>query len=297
MALSLVASQNAAFADQNGVNGSASVTTGGNGVDLGATSGSTSPGATAGTGSTTITCTNSPLSGLHVPSMLDPGLLGGVTDSGQVVQPGAPGTWVYQECTYPNGTLASPPGTRFLPPGQPVDPVQLMQEARNHLSLPAPQIQMSPPAGQWQYVQMPTWAWVPQNTWAPLTASATAGAVAVTVTATPVQLVFDYQTDRTGATGTAMCNGPGTPYSDARATAENSRNPIQAASPDCGWTWHRSSADATDQKYAVSSHTVYHVTWAVTGAPGGGDLGALNGVATTFRVAVGEIQAINTPPR
>jgi hypothetical protein len=229
--------------------------------------------------------------------MPDPGALGGLTGDGQLVAPGTPGTWVYQECSYANGMLAGPPGTRFFAPGQVVDPVQLMQEARNHLSLPAPQIQLSPPAGQWQYVQMPTWAWVPKNTWAPLTASAAAGGVAVTVTATPVRLVFDYQINGSGTKATATCNGPGTPYSEVLAATEDSANPIQAASPDCGWTWHQSSADTPDQKYAVTSHVAFHVTWAVTGAPGGGDLGALDGGATAIRVPVGEIQAVNTPLR
>jgi hypothetical protein len=117
------------------------------------------------------------------------------------------------------------------------------------------------------------------------------------VVATPVHLIFDYQTNGSGTTITATCNGPGTPYSDTLAARENTARPILAASPDCGWTWHQSSADTPDQKYAVSSHVVYHVTWAVTGAPGGGDLGDLAGATTAFRVSVGEIQAVNTPPR
>jgi hypothetical protein len=81
------------------------------------------------------------------------------------------------------------------------------------------------------------------------------------------------------------------------AASENARNPIQAASPDCGWTWHQSSADTPDHKYSVSSHVAYHVTWAVTGAPGGGDLGPIDGGATQIRVTVGEIQAVNTALR
>jgi len=143
---------------------------------------------------------------------------------------------------------------------------------------------------------MPTWAWVPQSGWAPLTASATAGPVTATVTATPVRLEFSYQTSAATTVATS-CRGPGTPYSDLLATAEDPHLPVQAASPDCGWTWHESSADTPDQKYGVTAHVVYHVAWSVTGAAGGGDLGQLTGQDTTFRVSVGEIQAVNTASR
>jgi hypothetical protein len=237
-----------------------------------------------------------PLASLHDPTMPDPGLLGGETGDHQMIVPGTPGTWVLQECAHADGTLVSY-GTRFLPPGQLVDTAQLLQQARNHLSLPSPQLQLSPPAGQWQYVQMPTWAWVPAASWVPLTATAAAGAVTVRVTATPARLLFDYQTSGNGTAASVSCAGPGTPYSDTLAVSENARSPIQAASPDCGWTWHQSSVDTPDQKYGVSSRITYHVTWTVTGAPGGGDLGTLDGAATQVRVAVGEIQAVNTPVR
>jgi hypothetical protein len=185
----------------------------------------------------------------------------------------------------------------FIPQGQPVDPEQLLAQARQHLALPGPALQLSPSAGQWQYVQMATWAWVPRSSWVPLTASASAGGVSVSVTATPVRLDLTYQTSGDGATATASCAGPGTPYSDGLAESEDPSSPVQAASPDCGWTWQASSVDTPDQKYAVTGHVVYHAVWAVTGAAGGGDLGDLPGADTTFRVAVGEIQALNLPTR
>jgi hypothetical protein len=120
--------------------------------------------------------------------------------------------------------------------------------------------------------------------------------VTVTVTAAPVRLEFSYQTSARSA-ATASCGGPGTPYSDQLAAAEDPQLPVQAASPDCGWTWHESSVDTADQKYGVTAHIVYHVVWTVTGAAGGGDLGELTSQDATFRVSVGEIQAVNTAPR
>jgi hypothetical protein len=234
---------------------------------------------------------------LNDPSIPDPGSSGGVTGTGQVIAPGTPGTWVLSECFTSTGTLVSAPQAIFIPQGQQVDPQQLLLEARRHLALPGPQLQLSPPVGQWQYVQVPTWAWVPRSTWAPLTASASAGTVTVTVTATPLRLELTYETDGRGATASVSCAGPGTPFDGRLAAAEDPGSPIQAASPDCGWTWQNSSADTPDQRYAVSSHVVYHTLWSVMGAAGGGDLGDLPGQDTAFRVSVGEIQALNTTPR
>ena len=229
--------------------------------------------------------------------MPNPGNLGGTTDFGVVIPPNTPGTWVYLQCFHADGTLAGHAGVTFFPQNKPVDPVQLMETAKNHLALLAPAVRLSPAADLWQYVQMPTWAWVPRSTWTPLQASASAGPVVVTVTATPVRLVFTYQTRGNGSSAKATCAGPGTPYSDQLASADNPQHPVLAASPDCGWTWHQSSGDTADQKYAVSAHVVYHVVWTVRGAPGGGDFGELNSRDATFRVPVGEIQALNTPPR
>jgi hypothetical protein len=274
----------------------ASPSPGGNGVDLQVQTGTASPGVGGRPGGGGVTCSAYPLSTLGDPSIPDPGLSGGVTGSGQVIAPGTAGTWVLSECFAADGTLVSGPEAMFIPAGQAVDPQQLLAEARRHLALPGPDLQLSPSATQWQYVQMPTWAWAAGSSWTPLTASATAGGVTVTVTATPVRLDLSYQTAK-GETATTSCDGPGTPYDAHLAQSEDPANPVQAASPDCGWTWQASSVDTADQKYAVSGHVVYHAVWGVAGAAGGGDLGNLPGADTTFRVAVGEIQALNLPPR
>jgi hypothetical protein len=294
----LTLGQGMAFANNIPVGGSASPSPAGNGVDLHVKTGTETPGDAGGRGASTgVTCTSVPLATINDPSIPDPGLSGGVTGNGQVVAPGTAGTWVFTECYNADGSLAEGVDVGFLPDGQPVDPQQLLAEARRHLALPGPKLQLSPSADQWQYVQMPTWAWVPKDTWAPLTASAAAGGVSVTVTATPIRLDLTYQTGGKGTTATASCNGPGTPYDPQLAQTENPRSPVQAASPDCGWTWQGSSVDTQDEKYAVGGHIVYHAVWAVAGAAGGGDLGNLPGDDSTFRVAVGEIQALNLPPR
>jgi hypothetical protein len=293
-----VCAPSVATADVGGTgNFSASPSPTGNGVDVNVTVGTGSPGSGSAPESNGITCVATPLATLNDPSIPDPGLSGGVTGTGQVIAPGTPGTWVLSECFNSTGALVSAPQPMFIPQGQPVDPQQLLQEARRHLALPGPSLQLSPPVGQWQYVQMPTWAWVPRSTWIPLAASASAGGVTVSVRATPVRLDLTYQTDGTGAAATVSCVGPGTPFDVQLAEAEDPGSPVQASSPDCGWTWKDSSVDTPDQKYAVSGHVVYHVLWSVTGAAGGGDLGELPGQDTAFRLSVGEIQAVNTPPR
>ncbi|MDQ6947620.1 MAG: hypothetical protein M3256_15460 [Actinomycetota bacterium] len=210
-----------------------------------------------------------------------------------MIAPNTPGTW-YVCFSFSKGSVS----VLFVPAGGAITlPAQLLVVARNHLGLPAPQIQLSPATNLWQYVQMPTWAWVLESAWTPLTSSANAGPVTVTVIATPIRLVFSYQTKGDGSASTVTCTGPGTPYNDQLAESENPDRPVLAASPDCGWTWHQSSADTPDQRYAVSAHTVYHVLWTIRGAPGGGDLGELSGLKTDLRVTVGEIQALNTAPR
>jgi hypothetical protein len=225
------------------------------------------------------------------------GSQGGVTADGQVILPNTPGAWVLERCYNYNLNPLGPPDLIFVPAGHGVDPNRLLVTARNHLALPAPPVQLSPPADVWQYVQMPTWAWVPPTAWVPLAASASAGPVTVTVNATPVRLVFSYQVRGDGSMAAATCAGPGTPYSDQIAVHENPQQPVLAASPDCGWTWHQSSADTPDQKYAIHAHIVYHVVWTIRGASGGGDLGELPSFTTDIRVTVGEIQALNIPPR
>ena len=69
---------------------------------------------------------------------------------------------------------------------------------------------------------------------------------------------------------------------------------LVSPSPDCGWTWKHSAAGSPDQKLEVTAHIVYDLVWAVTGAPGGGTLPPLNSATSTYRLTVGEIEALNT---
>lgn len=204
--------------------------------------------------------------------------------------------------TYCNGALLSTnivpvaaggggPAPAAAPP--PPSPQQLAQMASAQLRLPVPGIQLSPPPNINQYVNSPTWAWLPASQWTPLSATAAAGPVVVTATASPTSMVIDY-TDG-GSSHSTTCSGPGTPYSVTLADQEDPLAPFSAASPDCGWTFATTSAGQPGGKDPVTATITYDVTWAVTGAPGGGDLGPLTSPPATFALPVGEIQVLNTP--
>lgn len=124
-----------------------------------------------------------------------------------------------------------------------------------------------------------------------MTATASAGPVVVTATATPTTMNLSYE-DGSPATRSVTCGGPGTPWSEALARRENPDQPLQAQSPDCGWVYRNSSAWVPNEFEPITATVTYHVTWTVVGAPGGGDLGTLNSPVTTDLVKVGEIQAI-----
>ncbi|MDQ6784421.1 MAG: hypothetical protein M3063_13470 [Actinomycetota bacterium] len=219
------------------------------------------------------------------------------------IQPGTPGSWYLDSC---NTTLNTPltvfvPGAPGAPGAAPAappppSPAQLAQIAYGEIQLGAPGLQLSPSSqinpAIYQIVNAPTWAWVPSANWKPLSATASAGPVVVTATAIPSSITVTYGDG--GATRTATCGGPGTPYSDQLAEREDPGAPLSAASPDCGWTYEHTSAGAPGGKEPVAGVVTYHVTWTVTGAPGGGDLGPLNSPATTYNVPVAEIQVVNT---
>ena len=155
-----------------------------------------------------------------------------------------------------------------------VDPAVIAQQAIQQLGLGSPSIEMAPPDGSPQLVGVATWLWVDPGAWRTLTASATAGPVTVTATASPSKVVWEMG-DGTSVT----CDGPGTPYSSSDPEATT----------DCSYTWPEAG------NYAVSATVYWSVTWTAAGAPGGGNLGIQAGPAADVGVTVTESQAINTP--
>lgn len=189
-----------------------------------------------------------------------------------------PGEWVIPTCAGPGVIDPMPPvwvtGAQPAAAVVQVNPVVLAQQAVKQLGFASPTIEMSPPAGSSQLVRVATWLWIDPGAWQTLTASATAGPVTTTATATPSKVVWNM-----GGGDTVTCAGPGTPYHPSDPNA----------STDCSYTWPQAGS------YTVTATVYWSVTWTATGAPGGGNLGVQAGPPAAVQVAVTESQAINTP--
>ncbi len=140
---------------------------------------------------------------------------------------------------------------------------------------------MSPAADIPQLVNLATFLWLPAEQWQPASASASAGAVTSTVTATPMRVIWDM-----GQGDSVVCDGPGVPY---RPDLSDEDQPS-----DCHFTYRASSAGQPGQAFEVTATVEWETTWTVTGAPGGGNLGTVSRSSSTS-VQVAEIQTINTP--
>lgn len=165
----------------------------------------------------------------------------------------------------PNGTL---------PPQPPVPRELLMQIAsetmQRELTAAAPVFN---PAGR-SLVNLETWAWLPPGSWRPSSVTARAGAVEVTVTATPQSVGFDGYPD--GSLVKTGCSGGGRPY--------------DGSSTDCSITFSRSSSGQPGNAYSISST----MTWGVTaaGAPLQGPP-VLTRVSAPTALAVWEAQVVS----
>lgn len=191
-----------------------------------------------------------------------------------------PGQWVFPDCRGPGVIDPMPPFwvTGATPPAAAVvqvDPVAVAEQAAKQIGFGSPAIEMAPPDGSPQLVDLASWLWVDPAAWKTLSASATAGPVTTTATATPTRVVWDM-----GDGQSVTCDGPGTPYvaSDPNATT------------DCSYTW------PAPGRFTVTATVYWSVAWTATGAAGGGNLGVQAGPPAEVAVTVTESQAVNTPP-
>ncbi len=189
-----------------------------------------------------------------------------------------PGQWVFPVCAGPGVLNPMPPF--WVTGAQPnagtvqVDPVVVAQQAAKELVFASPTIEMAPPDGSPQLVEVASWLWLGPGAWQTLTASASAGPVTTTATATPSKVVWDM-----GDGASVTCHGPGTPYASSEPNATT----------DCSYTWPQAGT------FTVTATVYWSVTWTATGAPGGGNLGVQAGPPAQVQVTVTESQAINTP--
>lgn len=160
--------------------------------------------------------------------------------------------------------------------GQQVSVAAVAQQAVERLRLPEPVIRTSPDQDFVQVVNVPTWMWVDKGSWGPVSQTARVPGVTVTATARPRTAVWSM-----GDGSTVSCAGPGTPYS--------SKYRPEARSPDCGYTYHRSSLAEPGKAFTVSVRVTWDVEWR-----GGGQTGAVPGLAVEARrqLVVDEVQAV-----
>jgi hypothetical protein len=195
--------------------------------------------------------------------------------------PGQQEAWYVWTCTTAGVAdgLYHPPV--FVPNGQAapnaaglLSAVQVAELARKQLRFPTPRIGANP-VGE-QLVDLPTWLWLTDG-WDRMSATAAVPGVSVTAVATPVAVSWSM-----GDGARVTCSGAGTPF---RA----GDNPA-AASPDCGHTYHASSASQAGQAFPVTATVRWRITWA-----GAGQRGVFPDLTTTgnaaFRVA--ESQALD----
>lgn len=119
-----------------------------------------------------------------------------------------------------------------------VSPFALAQQAASTIHLAAPLIGMAP-APTRGVVNLLTYMWVNSNAWAPLSATASAGSVSATATATPDRVVWEM-----GNGDRVVCSGPGVPY--------DLSVPRDQQHTGCGYVYPRDSHSQPGGTYTVT---------------------------------------------
>ena len=164
-----------------------------------------------------------------------------------------------------------------------VSPAALATQARNSLTLPSPEIGFSP--SPFAVVNIPTWLWIATSTWQPFTASASAGGVTATATATPQSVVWT-----TGDGARFVCDGPGVAYQPALTpSAQTTYCAHVYSAPSVGQP--SLSSDPNDGAYPVTATVMWSVSWSSTGASGGGQLAPLF-TSTTDPLRVEQVESV-----
>lgn len=161
-------------------------------------------------------------------------------------------------------------------PAAPVDPAVVAQTIVEQMELRAITIGMVPEdsPGSMGVVGLPAWMWVDapsEQTFGPMTRSASLGGVSVTATARVTKVLWEM-----GDGGAVTCTSPGTPFSDGHGGQQ---------SPDCGYTYTRQGT------YTIRATSYWSVDWTSTSGPSG----SIPLQFTQSRILqVGEIQVVRT---
>lgn len=163
-----------------------------------------------------------------------------------------------------------------MPQGAAVDPQALATQAVASVAIPAPTISTSPTNDR-LYTQVRTWLWVDDGWWRSYSATASAGGVIATVTASPRRAVWTM-----GDGGRTTCSGPGVEW----------RRGMRDDATYCSYIYRRSSAQEQDGKYTLSVTVTFEITW-TSNIGESGTLPAISRSASR-QVEVGQVQALET---
>lgn len=166
-------------------------------------------------------------------------------------------------------------------PYTPVNPVVLAQQALATIRFPHPSGDRSPrqtltyQGYPFSYVNLWTFFWTDPGAWHPLSATASAGGVSATMTARPVELVFD-PGDGNAA---VACAGPGRPW-----TASDGNSPPSDGA--CGYRYTK----VTSGPITSTQTIVWQITWVGTGNTSG-EIPSLS-TSTSGQLQVLQIQVV-----
>ena len=155
----------------------------------------------------------------------------------------------------------------------PPDPAVLARQAVDSMQLRAITVGVVPESrpGSIGLVGMPNWMWVEQpseNSWGPISRSASAAGWTVTATGRVARVSWDM-----GDGVPVVCAGPGTPYEDRFGKTK---------SPTCGHTYTRQGS------YMVRATSHWVITWAGIGQGGTITMDLTQAVPVT----IGEVQVL-----
>ncbi|SHN42714.1 hypothetical protein [Cryptosporangium aurantiacum] len=174
-----------------------------------------------------------------------------------------------------NNPVFCPPGeAQPEPEGETAQQVALREFAK--LPIRGPQIGVAPDPEGSGLVGLPVWLWtdVTPLTWGPYTATAAVPGLTVTATATATRITWNMGDGRQ-----VVCDNPGTPYRPSYGNA---------ASPDCGYRYARSSRSQPGGTYTITGTTNWVVNWA-----GGGQSGTIPQTRQTqIQVRIDELQVV-----
>ncbi|WP_150244705.1 hypothetical protein [Nocardiopsis quinghaiensis] len=158
----------------------------------------------------------------------------------------------------------------------------MAEQARAMMRLPEPEIGTAPAPDKVRFVNLPSWMWIDEADWKPVSATASVSAGSVTVTATPERVVWD-----TGDGHEVVCEVARTVFSPEVYREEGS--------PDCGHTYTTLPPGGAGAEVDLVADWEWEVSWAASDGRGGG-LAPLT-TSSSVSVPVSEIHSVVTDIR